>query len=200
MRNSGPLATPPQAAWPAACRCAGCALGPWTDPRHRKLLEVGRGHADRSAPLARVTAALRDAEAAVAEANRHASAEVWSAFGGLRVGEAIVAARVGRIVTGAVRWALGAGGSFPPIPAGWDWMRAALIASRAAPVCAPEWRTTDVLALARLVQAGDTGALPILADALQEAGCDDEDILGHCRDSRPHTARCWVPDLILDAE
>jgi hypothetical protein len=184
----------------AACRCAGCALGPWTDARFRTLLEVGRGYADRGGPPARVAAALRDADAALAEASRAASANTCTIFEGLRSGDARAAERVGRIVTGAVRWALGAGGAFPPAPAGWDWARAALAASRTAPACDPQWRTADVLALARLVQAGRTDALPILADALQDAGCDDEGVLGHCRESCPHTARCWVPDLILDAE
>jgi hypothetical protein len=184
----------------AACRCAGCALGPWTDPRLRKLLEVGRGFADRGGSLERLTAALHDADAAIAEANQDASGGVWNIFEGLRTADAIAAARVGRIATGAVRWALGTGGVFPPIPAGWGWLRTALAESRTPSVCDPLWRTTDVLALARLAQSGETDVIPILADALQEAGCADERILGHCREHAPHTARCWVPDLILDSE
>jgi hypothetical protein len=39
--------------------------------------------------------------------------------------------------------------------------------------------------------------LPILADALEEAGCDDEDILSHCRGLGPHVRGCWGLDLIL---
>jgi hypothetical protein len=39
--------------------------------------------------------------------------------------------------------------------------------------------------------------LPILADALLDAGCDDEDILAHCRGPGPHVRGCWVVDLIL---
>jgi hypothetical protein len=66
-------------------------------------------------------------------------------------------------------------------------------------VCAPAWRTTDVLALTRLVRDGDASLLPILADALQDAGCDDDRVLDHCRSAEPHTSACWVPDLILDA-
>ena len=67
-------------------------------------------------------------------------------------------------------------------------------------MCAPAWRTTDVLALARLVREGDTSPLPILADALQDGGCDDERVLDPCRSAEPHTSACWVPDLVLDAE
>jgi hypothetical protein len=39
--------------------------------------------------------------------------------------------------------------------------------------------------------------LPILADALEEAGCQDQDILGHCRSGGEHVRGCWVLDLLL---
>ncbi|WP_246173702.1 hypothetical protein [Limnoglobus roseus] len=39
--------------------------------------------------------------------------------------------------------------------------------------------------------------LPILADALQDAGCEDADILGHCRGDGPHVRGCWVVDGVL---
>lgn len=39
--------------------------------------------------------------------------------------------------------------------------------------------------------------LPILADALEDAGCDNEDILAHCRSEGPHVRGCWVVDLLL---
>jgi len=39
--------------------------------------------------------------------------------------------------------------------------------------------------------------LPILADALEEAGCQEADILAHCRGPVPHARGCWVVDLIL---
>jgi hypothetical protein len=39
--------------------------------------------------------------------------------------------------------------------------------------------------------------LPILADALEEAGCTDPAILDHCRGPGPHVRGCWVVDLIL---
>jgi hypothetical protein len=39
--------------------------------------------------------------------------------------------------------------------------------------------------------------LPILADALEEAGCAEPDVLTHCRGSGPHTRGCWVVDWIL---
>jgi hypothetical protein len=39
--------------------------------------------------------------------------------------------------------------------------------------------------------------LPVLADALEEAGCADPDILAHCRGPGPHVRGCWVVDAIL---
>lgn len=39
--------------------------------------------------------------------------------------------------------------------------------------------------------------LPILADALMDAGCHDEAILSHCRSPGPHVLGCWVLDLLL---
>jgi hypothetical protein len=63
------------------------------------------------------------------------------------------------------------------------------------------WPTADVLGLARAIyddRAFDR--LPILADALIDAGCDNEDILVHCRSDGPHVRGCWVVDLILGKE
>lgn len=42
--------------------------------------------------------------------------------------------------------------------------------------------------------------MPILVDALEEAGCDNADILTHCRSGGPHIRGCWVLDLILGKE
>jgi hypothetical protein len=65
----------------------------------------------------------------------------------------------------------------------------------------PVWRTADVGALARgIYESRDFGAMPILADALQDAGCDSEDILNHCRGPGPHVRGCWVVDLVLGKE
>jgi len=39
--------------------------------------------------------------------------------------------------------------------------------------------------------------LPILGDALEDAGCQDHEMLVHCRSKGPHVLGCWVVDLIL---
>ena len=62
-----------------------------------------------------------------------------------------------------------------------------------------EWLTSDVLALARGIYADRAfDRMPILADALQDAGCDNADVLAHCRDAaQVHVRGCWVVDLLL---
>ncbi len=65
----------------------------------------------------------------------------------------------------------------------------------------PSWRTSTPVALAaQMYESRDFGAMPILADALQDAGCDNADVLGHCRGDSPHVRGCWVVDLVLGKE
>lgn len=62
----------------------------------------------------------------------------------------------------------------------------------------PSWLTPTVVAIASgayLDQAFDR--LPVLADALEDAGCESADLLAHCRDEAPHVRGCWVVDLML---
>jgi hypothetical protein len=62
----------------------------------------------------------------------------------------------------------------------------------------PEWRTDTAVALARqMYDLREFGVMPILADALQDAGCDNDDILNHCRHPGEHVRGCWVIDLLL---
>ncbi|MBA4190847.1 MAG: hypothetical protein C0467_22905 [Planctomycetaceae bacterium] len=63
----------------------------------------------------------------------------------------------------------------------------------------PSCRTDTVLSLARhIYESRDFSAMPILADALQDAGCDNADILDHCRDANQvHVRGCWAVDLVL---
>jgi len=65
----------------------------------------------------------------------------------------------------------------------------------------PFWLTSTVTALAhQMYHSRDFSAMPILADALQDAGCDNADILDHCRGPGPHVRGCWVVDLVLGKE
>jgi hypothetical protein len=65
----------------------------------------------------------------------------------------------------------------------------------------PRWRTADAVGLARGIyddRAFDR--LPLLADALMDAGCADEQVVGHCRSEGPHVRGCWVVDLVIGKE
>jgi hypothetical protein len=63
----------------------------------------------------------------------------------------------------------------------------------------PAWLTSAVVSIARRAyEERDYQALPILADALEEAGCDNPDILAHCRGQGEHIRGCWVVDMILE--
>ncbi len=61
------------------------------------------------------------------------------------------------------------------------------------------WLTDTVVLLARHIHLLENfSPMPILADALQEAGCEDTAILGHCRDTaQTHVRGCWVLDQLL---
>jgi hypothetical protein len=72
----------------------------------------------------------------------------------------------------------------------------------------PAWQTPDVRSLAEgIYEERAFDRLPILADALEEAGCTDpailghcRAILGHCRDRGEHARGCWVIDLLTGRE
>ena len=62
----------------------------------------------------------------------------------------------------------------------------------------PSWRTADPSGIAaRMYESRDFSAMPILADALEEAGCTNPDILLHAREPGVHVRGCWVIDLVL---
>jgi hypothetical protein len=63
------------------------------------------------------------------------------------------------------------------------------------------WRTLAVVQLARsLYEERRFEDLPVLADALEVAGCQDAAVLEHCRGPGPHVRGCWVLDLVLGKE
>ena len=62
----------------------------------------------------------------------------------------------------------------------------------------PRWLTGNVVDLARAIYAEKAfERMPILADALMDAGCNDEQLLEHCRSAGPHVRGCWALDLTL---
>jgi hypothetical protein len=62
----------------------------------------------------------------------------------------------------------------------------------------PSWLTSTVVSLANGIYAEKAfDRMPILADALQDAECDNEDILNHCRQPGEHVRGCFVVDSLL---
>jgi hypothetical protein len=65
----------------------------------------------------------------------------------------------------------------------------------------PDWLTREGGQAVRIARAiydeRRWGDLPVLADALEEAGCTDREILDHCRRPGEHGPGCWVIDLLL---
>ena len=60
------------------------------------------------------------------------------------------------------------------------------------------WNDGTIRKLAEAIYEGLAfDRLPILADALEEAGCQDANILGHCRSGNEHVRGCWVVDALL---
>jgi hypothetical protein len=76
---------------------------------------------------------------------------------------------------------------------------------RPAPAIAPAWLRPSVRSLAeaayreRQLPSGrlDKDRLAVLADALEEAGCSDAELLGHLRSAGPHVRGCFALDAIL---
>jgi hypothetical protein len=76
------------------------------------------------------------------------------------------------------------GGVFHPVKIKPSWLR---------------WNDATVRRLAQVIyEERAFDRLPILADALEEAGCTNGDILAHCRELGPHIIGCWVVDSIMD--
>jgi hypothetical protein len=68
----------------------------------------------------------------------------------------------------------------------------------------PAWLAWDggsVVGFAQVIYDERTfERLPVLGDMLEDAGCDNEALLAHCRSRRPHALGCWALDLLLGKE
>jgi hypothetical protein len=100
----------------------------------------------------------------------------------------------------AVEWTIG--NWSPPLASGVPIVRE-IFGNPFCPVSFdPAWLTWHTGVIPKLAQGIYDGRafdrLPILADALEEAGCTNADILNHCRQPGEHVRGCWVVDLLLD--
>ncbi len=79
------------------------------------------------------------------------------------------------------------------------WFAYALAEKYSLPIEPPQhkWLTDPVIGIARAIEEDHTDAHPILADALEEAGCADALWLDHLRQCPDHSGGCWVTQMIL---
>jgi hypothetical protein len=205
--------------------CCRPLLGLLFDDRSRAVLDIAERYADGGATKSELTAARARAEQAAkgieprwTPARSAAWAACWvaSATGGVARGVVAAITASAQLAADEARQAaqdLGAHDSYV----------AARVAQRAAereagnraadvlrdivgnpykPVTLdPDWLTSTVVLLARgIYDERAFDRMPILADALQDAGCDAEEVLNHCRGPGPHVRGCHVLDLILGKE
>jgi hypothetical protein len=166
----------------------------------RIAVEVAERFADRQAAEGELAAsggaAARDAVyvARVAAGETRAGTAAWGAAWAV----------CGRSVSAVAAWAASAAWGCEPGPRA-DRLRDLFGNPFRPAIVSPAWRTPQVLALAqaayehRDLPAGtlDVARLAILADALEDAGCDRADLLAHLRRPGPHVRGCWAVDLIL---
>ena len=171
--------------------CAGCrAVWQWlNDERSREAVEVAEKYADgQTTPEELRAAASRAHDAVVSFRDTTANDFDVSSRAFYATQEPINAARVvlTRCQTRArcklVREIFG--NPFRPV------------------VFSPEWRTDTAVTLARqMYDSREFSAMPILADALQDAGCDEPALLKHLRSTKQtHVRGCWALDLVLGKE
>jgi hypothetical protein len=64
-----------------------------------------------------------------------------------------------------------------------------------------DWQDGLILSLARQIYDERCwDEMPVLADALEDAGCTDQAILSHCRNAGQHTRGCWLLDALLERD
>jgi hypothetical protein len=199
------------------CACCRQVWHLMTDGRSRRAVEVGERFADGLAGAKERARAGAEAAAAFAAAGRElrrriraggassadhaASHAAQAALFALSAGHAVEGAgSVARCARVAVEWAaidererwmLGQcalvrevfGNPFRPAPADPSWLA---------------WNGGAAVKLARAIYEERRFAdLPVLADALEEAGCRDEAVLAHCRQPGGHVPGCWAVDAVL---
>lgn len=94
------------------------------------------------------------------------------------------------------------GNPFRPVNISTGWSPMAGKPKWVEPICSwLTWNDGTVPRIARRIYEDRAfDLMPILADALEDAGCADEAILGHCRSGGSHVRGCWLLDILLGKE
>jgi hypothetical protein len=202
-----------------ACACCRQVWELMTDARSRAAVEFVERHADAGPKGKRGFPALRKgawdatedasgvAHDSIGDRAQYylAKAREEAARAVSRLTAVVEVGLVRKYVEDAVRWGqLSARPDARPDPtpeliAQASFLREILGSGPVRPVpVEPRWLTPDVLALARGIDEERAfDRLPILADALEDAGCDDPTILDHLRSPGPHVRGCWALDTVL---
>jgi hypothetical protein len=172
-----------------ACACVRRLWHQLADPRSRAVVEQAERHADGEAGRAELALAGREARVvgagpAATAARKLALPAGWAVLGALEAAGSLRSDR-----NDLMRDVLG--NPFRPAPV--------------VPASALAWEGGLVVRLAeqayreRLLPSGeiDPQRLAVLADALEEAGGTDADLLGHLRSPGPHVRGCWAIDRLL---
>jgi hypothetical protein len=189
-----------------ACACCGRLAGMLPEP-HRRALTVAERFADGRASRVELTVAWSAAYHDPATRIRHAAWAACTAAGPAEGG--LTQAHLSTVSLYAAnalgQCSLRGGCEGPGDGAAWLAERArhrALLRDVTPPPRAHRHTDHDLpaaaVAVARWVyEEGRFDDLPILADALEEAGCTDAPLLGHCRGSGEHVRGCWAVELVL---
>jgi hypothetical protein len=168
----------------AACRTVAHLLC----DRGRQSLEVAERYAESQVWREECAAAEQAVQALI-------PVEAFSAYGA--VSWAFASYPASQVMQMACLNAIAAGG-FPP--ARYAHLLRDILGNpfRQAPVIDISWRTPAVLALATTIYNDQSfGDIPVLADALEEADCDEREWLAHLRGGGPHWRGCYVLDALL---
>jgi hypothetical protein len=174
-----------------------------TDKRSQKAVEVSEKFAEGQASRQELAAARAAADKAHSEAPRHANFRSLDAAPNAAEEDLSTVADVSVCVADAVQIAAGGdekakeeefrqqfilfhcifGNPFRHITLDPAWL---------------SWHDGLLVSMSRqMYDSRDFSDMPILADALEEAGCSNQDILAHCRSGGEHVRGCWVIDFIL---
>jgi hypothetical protein len=206
---------------------AGCCRQAWhlfDDERCRRAVEVVERLADAEATPEEQSEAMAGAQAVVQETNaevgrlaaihrsREMTPERWAAASRRCVAGAAEMALMPWLVRGVQSVASSVTGALamrtnPAVRPELDARQAELVRDLfgdpfcPAPALEPAWRSETVLRVAQAIYTERRWTeLPVLADALEEAGCSDAVLLAHCRGGGEHARGCWLVDLLLARE
>ena len=181
------------------CACCRRVWDLLTDERSRKAVEVAERRAEARASDADLTAARRGADAAYQISRKQHGPDLYRLSGAahLALQAVSISARFDPRENEFLR------GAKERKDKTERKARAALLRELLGNPFRPasfdsHWRTSTVVALARgIVEESAFDRLPIVADALEDAGCSDKPLLTQLRGRGPHILGCWALDLVL---